>query len=73
MDLSDNLSASRNIFGAHFNAPTEAIRLGEAVMDLVDALCDADYQFPESNKNGSYWTNRGENKTRRLHPLRSLQ
>jgi energy-coupling factor transporter ATP-binding protein EcfA2 len=68
--------ASRNIFGAHFNAlashfdsQTEAIRLGEAVLELVDALCDADYQLPESNKSGSCWTNRGEKKTRRLHPL----
>lgn len=68
--------ASRNIFGAHFNAlashfnaPAEAIRLGEAVMELVDALCDVDYQLPESNKNGSCWTNRGDNKTRCLHPL----
>ncbi|MEI6604342.1 MAG: AAA family ATPase [Verrucomicrobiota bacterium] len=68
--------ASRNIFGAHFNAlashfdsQTEAIRLGEAVLELVDALCDTDYQLPESNKSGSCWTNRGEKKTRRLHPL----
>jgi DNA repair exonuclease SbcCD ATPase subunit len=68
--------ASRNIFGAHFNAlashfdsQTEAIRLGEAVLELVNALCDSDYQLPESNKSGSCWTNRGEKKTRRLHPL----
>ena len=72
--------ASRNIFGAHFNAlashfdsQTEAIRLGEAVMELVDALCDEDHQLPESNKNGSYWTNRGDKKTRRLNPLLSPQ
>lgn len=75
-----NQFASRNIFGAHFNAlaahfdsVAEAVRLGEGVMALVDALCDIDFQLPESNKNGSCWTNRGANKLRRLHPLVSPQ
>ncbi|MBX3740137.1 MAG: AAA family ATPase [Akkermansiaceae bacterium] len=68
--------SARNVFGAHFNtlaahfdSLAESMRLGEAVLELMDALCDSDYQLPESNKNGSCWTNRGQRKTRRLHPL----
>lgn len=74
-DLFAQFSA-RNVFGAHFNALAghfdslnESARLGESVIKLVDALCDADYQLPDTNKNGQYWTNRGQRKTRRLHPL----
>lgn len=63
------LGAHFNKLASHFNSIAEAVRLGEAVLTLVDALCDADHQLPESNKNGSCWTNRGETKTRRLHPL----
>ncbi len=68
--------AMRNIVGAHFNtlashfnSIAEAVRLGESVIAIVDALCDSDHQLPESNKSGSFWANRGEIKTRRLHPL----
>jgi len=68
--------SSRNVFGAHFNALAghfdslgESVRLGESVMKLVVALCDADYQLPDNNKNGQYWTNRSSRKSRRLHPL----
>ena len=72
--------SARNVFGAHFNALAghfdslnESIRLGESVMKLVDALCDADYQLPDNNKSGQHWTNRGQRKTRRLYPLLTPQ
>jgi energy-coupling factor transporter ATP-binding protein EcfA2 len=78
-DLFAQFSA-RNVFGAHFNALAghfdslnESVRLGESVLKLVDALCDADYQLPDNNKSGQHWTNRGQRKTRRLHPLLSPQ
>jgi DNA repair exonuclease SbcCD ATPase subunit len=68
----------RNCLGAHykelagqFNDLAEATKLGQSTCALLDALCDSDNQLPESNANGSFWTNRGSKKSRRLHPLQS--
>jgi len=63
----------RNAIGCHykelagyFDEIGEAIKLGQATLALVDALCDHRDDLPE-RKCDSFWTNSG--KTRRLYPL----
>lgn len=65
----------RNAIGCHykelagfFNEIGEAVKLGEATLALVDALCDHNDELPEIQKDGMSWTNRGT-VTRRLYPL----
>jgi len=65
----------RNAIGCHykelasqFNEIGEAVKLGEATLALVDAVCDANDELPENQKDGISWTNRGD-VTRRLYPL----
>ncbi len=64
----------RNVIGCHFNAiahdllDTDAVRFGEQVLVLIEALSDADAGWPIKSKSGSYWATGDE--TRRLHPLR---
>lgn len=65
----------RNAIGCHykelagcFNEIGEAVKLGQATLALVDALCDENDELPESQKDGKSWTNRGT-VTRRLSPL----
>lgn len=66
----------RNAIGCHykelagyFDEIGEAVKLGQATLALVDALCDHRDEFPE-RKSDSFWTNRG--KTRRLYPLAKI-
>jgi hypothetical protein len=70
----------RNALGAHykemagqFDDIAEAVQLGQSTVELVDALCDADLQLPESNKNGRSWVNKGGKITRHLYPLQQPQ
>jgi len=69
----------RNAIGCHykelagqFNELTEAVKLGEATLALVHALCDEDDELPSSAKDGISWANRGTI-TRRLSPLNPPQ
>jgi len=65
----------RNAIGCHykevagcFNEIGEAMKLGQATLALVDALCDENDELPESRKDGKSWANRGT-VTRRLYPM----
>lgn len=65
----------RNAIGCHykeltsyFNEIGEAVKLGEATLALVDALCDEHDELPDNQKDGVSWTNRGV-VSRRLYPL----
>jgi len=65
----------RNAIGCHykelagcFNEIGESVKLAQATLALVDALCDENDELPESQKDGISWTNRGT-VTRRLYPL----
>ena len=65
----------RNAIGCHykelagyFNETGEAVKLGEATLALVDALCDEHDELPDNQKDGVSWTNRGV-VSRRLYPL----
>ena len=53
---------------AHFHEIGEALKLGHATLALVEALCDAHDELPESQKDGTSWHNKGP-VTRRLYPL----
>lgn len=63
----------RNVFGCHFNQlsfellDSDAVRFGQKVLELVDAVTCPEAGWPRSDKSGKYWANSGE--TRRLHPL----
>ena len=57
---------------SHFNEIGEALKLGQATLALVDALCDDNNELPESRKDGTSWHNKGTI-TRRLHPLLTPQ
>lgn len=69
-----SLAGARNVFGCHFNElanhlhDSVALNFGKLVLELADALVDADHGWPRSDKSGSYWANKKE--TRRLHPLK---
>jgi len=73
LDELTRIAQARNVFGAHFNAisfellDSDAIGFGQQVLNLIDALTDANAGWPKNSKSGSYWTTSGE--TRRLHPL----
>ncbi len=65
----------RNAIGCHykelagfFDEIGEAMKLGQATLALVDALCDHHDELPE-RRSDAFWTNRG--KTRRLYPLQT--
>lgn len=53
---------------SHFNEIGEAVKLGQATLALVEALCDPNDELPESRKDGTSWHNKGPI-TRRLHPV----
>jgi hypothetical protein len=67
------IAQARNVFGCHFNAlsftllDSDAVGFGRKVLELIEALADADAGWPRNCKSGAYWANSGE--TRRLHPL----
>lgn len=65
----------RNAIGCHykelagyFDEIGEAVKLGQATLALVDALCDPNDELPENQKDGMSWSNRGT-VSRRLYPL----
>jgi len=65
----------RNAIGCHykelagqFDEIGEAVKIGEATMALVAAICDENDELPENQKDGNSWTNRGI-VSRRLYPL----
>lgn len=66
----------RNCIGCHYKELTgyfdelsEALKLGNATIALVDALCDDQGRLPQHRNSGSYWADSRKNPTRRLHPL----
>lgn len=68
------IAQTRNVFGCHFSRVSfelldaDAIRFGEQVVALVEALVDTEAGWPRNGKSGSYWATAGE--TRRLYPFR---
>lgn len=52
----------------HFNEIGEALKLGQATLALVEALCDINDELPDNQRDGTSWTNRGT-VSRRLYPL----
>lgn len=70
-----NLLQIRNALGCHyktlageFNELSEATKLGNATLDLVNALYDEYNELPASCKDGVSWANK-KPITRRLYPL----
>ena len=67
------IAQARNVFGCHFSAmsfellDSDALRFGQIVLELIEAIADPDAGWPKNDKSGTYWANSGE--TRRLHPL----
>lgn len=65
----------RNAIGCHykelagyFDEIGEAVKLGQATLALVNALCDENDELPDNQKDGTSWANR-KTVTRRLYPL----
>lgn len=75
LDKLDKLVQVRNVVGAHFNPlafelpDKDGMDFAQLVMELADAIVDAEHGWPTNDKSGAYWTNRG--RTRRLYPLKS--
>lgn len=66
----------RNCIGCHYKELTgyfdelsEALKLGNATLALVEALCDESSRLPQHKNSGSYWANTRRNPSRKLHPL----
>ena len=57
----------------HFDELSEALKLGNTTLALVEALCDDDGSTPQYRNSGSYWANTRKNATRRLYPLLTPQ
>jgi energy-coupling factor transporter ATP-binding protein EcfA2 len=74
LDKLDKLVQLRNIMGAHFNdlafklQDKDGLSFAELVMELAEAIVDAEHGWPGSDKSGEYWSNSG--KSRRLYPLK---
>lgn len=74
LDNLDKLVQIRNIMGAHFNQlafelqDKDGLNFAQLVLELADAIVDAEYGWPASDKSGEYWSNSG--KSRRLYPLK---
>jgi hypothetical protein len=70
----ETLSQVRNIMGCHFNDKAfyipgkDGLAFGRLVLELAEALIDADHGWPGSDRSGEYWTNSG--RSRRLYPLK---
>jgi energy-coupling factor transporter ATP-binding protein EcfA2 len=75
LDKLDKLVQVRNVMGAHFNRlafelpDKDGLNFSQLVLELADAIVDAEYGWPASDRSGAYWTNSG--KSRRLYPLMS--
>jgi energy-coupling factor transporter ATP-binding protein EcfA2 len=75
LDSLEKLVQVRNVVGAHFNPlafelpDKDGLDFAQLVMELADAIVDAEYGWPTNDKSGAYWTNSG--RTRRLYPLKS--
>lgn len=74
LDEIDRIAQARNVFGAHFKAisfemlDADALGFAEQILKLMDALVHPEDGWPDNDKSGSYWRNRGD--SRRLHPLK---
>jgi hypothetical protein len=74
LDKLDKLVQLRNVMGAHFNElafklqDKDGLNFAQLVLELADAIVDAEHGWPGSDKSGEYWSNSG--KSRRLYPLK---
>jgi energy-coupling factor transporter ATP-binding protein EcfA2 len=74
LDKLDKLVQLRNVMGAHFNElafrlqDKDGLNFAQLVLELADAIVDAEHGWPASDKSGEYWSNSG--KSRRLYPLK---
>lgn len=74
LDEIDRIAQARNAFGAHFKAisfemlDADALGFAEQILKLMDALIHPEDGWPDNDKSGTHWRNRGD--TRRLHPLK---
>jgi energy-coupling factor transporter ATP-binding protein EcfA2 len=75
LDKLEKLVQVRNVVGAHYNQlafelpDKDGLDFAQFVLELADAIVDAEHGWPASEKSGSYWTNSG--RSRRLYPLKS--
>ncbi|HEX7332063.1 MAG TPA: AAA family ATPase [Pyrinomonadaceae bacterium] len=74
LDKLDKLVQLRNVMGAHFNQlafelqDKDGLNFAQLVLELAEAIVDAEHGWPGSDKSGEYWSNSG--KSRRLYPLK---
>jgi len=74
LDEIDRIAQARNVFGAHFKSiafemlDADALGFAEQILNLMDALTHPEDGWPDNDKSGTHWRNRGD--TRRLHPLK---